>query len=461
MTGRIVLTVLLLAGLAGLHPARAQSGAGDALPGVATGAPDVRQTPAFAGAASQRLLSGEPGGPLSRFEAADALLAGRFSRATPAEGFRWLPAPWMFPPRPPQQPGPGIAVDPAAELPPLAPGLPVPAPEVHFAAPARDAGGEAGGRRTSDAGASTPLETSAGSTPDASGDSAAAGYADTGSGARELTLAAHAYGAYQRGFYEAAATLALKAAAAGQPAAQTLLGVLHENGFGMRQDFQAAAGWYALAAELDEPRALHRLGALFLEGRGVPESLGRAADLLERAADLGDPEAAHSVGLLYLRGEGRERDPAAAFRYIRAAAEAEIADAQYTIAVMYEEGEGVAPDDRAATEWLRRAAENGHVSAMVEYAIRLFNGRGTEPDEEKAAALFRRAALLGNPVAMNRYARLLALGRGVAPDETEAAKWHLLAREQGVYDLWLDGFVGTRSASVLEEAERRAKTHLN
>jgi TPR repeat protein len=90
-------------------------------------------------------------------------------------------------------------------------------------------------------------------------------------------------------------------------------------------------------------------------------------------------------------------------------------------------------------------------------AIRRFTGIGTAPDEAAAATCLRRGALAGNPVAMNRYARLLALGRGVEPNEIEAAKWHLIAREAGVSDLWLDGFVGSREPFVLKEAQRRAE----
>jgi TPR repeat protein len=57
---------------------------------------------------------------------------------------------------------------------------------------------------------------------------------------------------------------------------------------------------------------------------------------------------------------------------------------------------------------------------------------------------------------MNRYAHLLANGRGVAPDPVEAIKWHLLARQAGVSDLFLDGYMGTADPKVVDEARSRA-----
>jgi len=275
-------------------------------------------------------------------------------------------------------------------------------------------------------------------------------------GAEGLKLAHYAFGAYQRGLYDTAFNVALRAAAEDDADAAALIGRLYEEAKGREQDFDKAAGWYAVAADLGHPGAQNRLGLLLLTGRGVPEDPARAADTFEKAAQAGSADAAHSLALMLLKGEGRQRDPQAAFRFMRQAAAGGDTAAQYAVAVMYEEGQGTVPDDGEATRWYGRAARGGHTSALLPYAMRLADGVGVEPDPATAAGYFALAAREGNPVAMNRYAHLLANGRGVAPDPVEAIKWHLLARQAGVSDLFLDGYMGTADPKVVDEARSRA-----
>ncbi|UOM36968.1 sel1 repeat family protein [Acuticoccus sp. I52.16.1] len=123
---------------------------------------------------------------------------------------------------------------------------------------------------------------------------------------------------------------------------------------------------------------------------------------------------------------------------------------------MYEEGRGTPPDDAEATFWYGRAAEGGDPAAMLTYATRIFNGIGAPADEATAAYYLGATARLGLPMAMNRYARVLANGRGIATDPVEAIKWHLIAREAGVSDFYLDGYMGAAAAKDVAEARRRA-----
>ena len=57
---------------------------------------------------------------------------------------------------------------------------------------------------------------------------------------------------------------------------------------------------------------------------------------------------------------------------------------------------------------------------------------------------------------MNRLARLYAAGLGVTPDPVEAAKWHIRARQAGISDLWLDGFVESLDRKSKDAAMARA-----
>jgi hypothetical protein len=278
------------------------------------------------------------------------------------------------------------------------------------------------------------------------------GTTDTG---EPLKLAHYAFGAYQRGLYNTAFSVAMRAAAQDDADAAALIGRLYEEAKGREQDLDKAAGWYAIAADLGHAGAQNRLALMLLTGRGLPKDAERAADVFEAAAKAGSADAAHSFALMLLKGEGRERDLEKAFRYMLEAAKGGAPAAQYAAAVMYEEGQGTLPDEREATRWFGRAARSGHRAAVLPYAMRLFDGIGTDPDEARAAQYFAAAARDGDPVAMNRYARILANGRGAKADATEAIKWHLLARQAGISDLFLDGFMGTADPEVVEEARRR------
>jgi TPR repeat protein len=84
----------------------------------------------------------------------------------------------------------------------------------------------------------------------------------------------------------------------------------------------------------------------------------------------------------------------------------------------------------------------------------LFKGTGVAVDQVRAAKLFRLAAEQGNPVAQNRLARLYANGVVVKADPVQAAKWHLLAREEGLSDFSLDILLAKLTPQQRVEAER-------
>jgi TPR repeat protein len=170
------------------------------------------------------------------------------------------------------------------------------------------------------------------------------------------------------------------------------------------------------AAAQNHPAALYNLGIMALENNtGVAPDFQKAARYFKQAAELGDPDGAYGLGVLYRNGTGVEKS------------------------------------DKHAAEWMGRAAEEENVAAEVEYAIMLFNGIGVDKDESAAARLFLKAAARNNPVAQNRVARLLASGRGIQKNMIDAMKWHLLARDAGLNDAWLDG-----KLTELSQADREA-----
>ncbi len=266
----------------------------------------------------------------------------------------------------------------------------------------------------------------------------------------------YAFGAFQRGWFLTAFSLALDRAKNGDHAAQTLLGVLLSRGLGVKQDLAAAADWYRLAGDGGDAEALYALGQLYLDGSGVAQDPAKAAELFRKAADDDQPGAARELGYLLLQGKGVDKNPMLAAAFLRRAAGLGDMDAQYTLAGLYVDGVGVVADETQATRWFAEAAKNGHVGAEIEYAIMLANGRGTQKDLAAAASWFTRAAELDNPVAQLRLARMYAEGDGVESDSATAARWYLIAKDGGLEDDHMEAWLKGLDPETLKAAEAAA-----
>jgi TPR repeat protein len=267
----------------------------------------------------------------------------------------------------------------------------------------------------------------------------------------------YAYGAFQRGWFLTAFSLALDRAKTGDASAQTLLGVLLSRGLGVKQDVPAAADWYGLAGKAGDREALYALGRLYMDGEGLTPDPAKAADYFKQAADLGHAAAARELGYLLLEGKGQETNAMLAAAYFRRAATYGDMDAQYTLAGLYVEGVGVVADDKLAARWFAEAARNGHVGAEVEYAIILFNGKGVTRDEAGAAYWFARAANADNPSGQLRLARLYTDGRGVEANPAEAARWYLIAKGHGLDDDYMEGWMQRLDPKTREAAQTAAE----
>jgi uncharacterized protein len=270
----------------------------------------------------------------------------------------------------------------------------------------------------------------------------------------------YAYGAYQRGYFLTAFSIALEQAKHGKAPAQTLLGELLSRGLGVKRDYAEAAGWYELAAQAGDAEALYALGRMRLEGLGVEQDDEKAAAYLEQAGSRGHAVALRELAYLLLQGRGVEKNPMLAAAHLRKAARAGDMDAQFALAGLFIEGVGVVKNEAEAARWFAEAARNGHVPAQVEYAILLFNGRGVSKDEAVAARWLRQAALADNPVAQVRLARLLAEGRGVSENQQEAARWYLLARRKGMRDELMEDALINLPTEDLRSAEAAAERWL-
>ncbi len=258
-----------------------------------------------------------------------------------------------------------------------------------------------------------------------------------------------AYGAYQRGAFRTALSLALKRLADNpkDTAAMTLIGEIYKDGAAVKQDFVEASHWLRLASDLGDPQGAFELGAMLVSGApGLPADRPAGLVQFQRAAAKGLPTAFYNLGVAASIDEkGHPPDFAAAAEYFRKGAEGGDAQAAYSYGELLRAGRGVDTDYQAAAKWLKMAADQGLVEAEVEFGIMQFNGDGIMANEAEGAKYLRRAAGRHNPIAENRLARLYLGGRGVPKDIVLAEVWNGLAKAAGLGDASLEAAIGTLS----------------
>jgi len=204
---------------------------------------------------------------------------------------------------------------------------------------------------------------------------------------------------------------------AGEPWAQTYLGLLHEHGLWVKQDAAAAAAWYRRAAAAGEVMAEQRLVVLYREGRGVPkdeaesrriadqwrvrhcadqeraEAGANACDLL--AADRHDPQRVTAGAQAFCLTLAADRAIAAC----RAAAKQSPGTARYRSQLaraLAHKGQFAEARREAAA-----AAAAGSGSAMVLLGVMNQRGLGGPADESAARGWYRKAGEAGNPRGMS------------------------------------------------------------
>jgi len=271
-----------------------------------------------------------------------------------------------------------------------------------------------------------------------------------------------AFGAFQRGYFLTAFSIATKRVADDNDVkAMTLLGELYADGLGVAQDDKKAAEWYKFAAARGDSNAMFALAMFALNGRTGPRDRQASTQWLAAAAKLGHPLAAYDLALLYIEGQLFPQDFTRAAQLLRVAADAGNPDAQYALGTFYKAGRGVPQDMHEAVQLWAKAALADNIDAQVEYAIALFNGDGIDRNEAAAAAIFRKAAMHGSAIAQDRLARILAEGRGVPTDPMEATKWHLVSRAGGETNLELDAFMDKLDPKTRSAGEAAAKPWLD
>lgn len=266
-----------------------------------------------------------------------------------------------------------------------------------------------------------------------------------------------AYGAYQRGLYEAAYEAALERAARGDARSETLIAEMVDRRLIAENRAGPALEWYRMAAENGEPFALNRYGMalLVLEDE---ESQKEGAALIRRAAEAGDPLAEFNYGnLLIEQNPGRE-GLQLALPWFEASANADIADAQYALSRIYQSLDDLPEQKKSLVNfWLRRAADSDHDTAQLDLALALINGAGMPRDIEQGVDWLHRAALNGNPAAASKLAYLYSKGIGVEENPETAATFYLSARRLGLVEPDMEQLVEELDPETLAAAVRRSR----
>src|SRR6476659_8517102 len=110
-----------------------------------------------------------------------------------------------------------------------------------------------------------------------------------------------AYGAFQRGHYATAFSIATQRVSEQKDVkAMALLGELYANGLGVERDAKKAAEWYGRAVERGDREAMFALALLQLAGSDGGSNSEQAAMILVSEVKRGHASAGYNLGLLFL-----------------------------------------------------------------------------------------------------------------------------------------------------------------
>lgn len=117
--------------------------------------------------------------------------------------------------------------------------------------------------------------------------------------------------------------------------------------------------WYFRAAEAGDPEAQLLLGIRYESGIDFEHSDEKAADWYERAARQGLPEAQFKLAVMLAEGRGRAKNAPDAVAWYRKAADQGYAPAQYNLGVLLLEAASSLDENVRAGAWILRAEAGG------------------------------------------------------------------------------------------------------
>jgi localization factor PodJL len=181
-----------------------------------------------------------------------------------------------------------------------------------------------------------------------------------------------------------------KLANAGNPVAETILGLKYLDGQGVPADVQQAGKWLVKAAEKGQAVAQYRLGTMYERGQGTAPDLAKAAKWYMASADQGNRKAMHNLAVAYADGALGKKDMTESARWFEKAAALGLSDSQFNLAVLYERGDGVQQSLIDAFKWYAIAAAQGDAESKQRLSV--LQTQLSDADRaaaQKSAAAFR------------------------------------------------------------------------
>lgn len=221
-----------------------------------------------------------------------------------------------------------------------------------------------------------------------------------------------------------------KAAASGDPIAQTALGVLYFDGTIVKRDYRIAMSQFRQAAEQGHADAQFRLGQMFADGLVDRVDAYQAVRWYRLAVAQGHAEAEYCLSLHTRCGCGTEKDDKRAFELMESSAARGNVKAQIDVNKMLTEGFGVRANKVEGLKWLTRAAKQGSMEGQFHVAVLNFSGDGVPQNKPEGIKWFTITAAHGHPLAQFCLGRMYREGDGVPVDLAMAAGYYRQAAVQ-------------------------------
>ncbi len=167
-----------------------------------------------------------------------------------------------------------------------------------------------------------------------------------------------------------------------------------------------------------QPQAQSDVGMMFFSGRGLPQNDAQALNWFRMAAANGNADGQYNLAMMYEKGRGVAPDDARAQKLLTQAALQGQSEAQLMLGLIETVGSTTrAPDDALSMAWLEVSAKNGNESASA--ALDMMTP--TVSDEVQADAA-QMAAVLGAGLGVDQAQALNHFRRDLAKDTPAPAE---------------------------------------
>lgn len=234
----------------------------------------------------------------------------------------------------------------------------------------------------------------------------------------------------------------LKAAEAGMPAAENLMGNLYTTGDGVTKNLAQAAEWYKKAAYQGYVEGMWNYGNVLKNGTGLDQNYDEALFWMSEAAPLGyqrafrklvedmaaigtDPFLNYLAGMKLYLIDGEIKDATEQFKKVE---KAKIDEGKIMQAVILASNRNEKPNAKKAANELQQLATTNPKAAY--YLASLYeSGNGVDQNMDTAIDYYRKAADMGYGVAQCYLADIYYEGRGTNKDLITAVNLYQKAQE--------------------------------